>query len=35
VVVPAGPPLFSHAGAAIDGPTLVLPPGGALFARLS
>jgi hypothetical protein len=35
VSVPAAPLLFSHAGAAIDGPTLVLPPGGALYARLS
>ena len=29
-----GLPLFSHAGAAIDGQTLVLPAGGALYAGL-
>jgi len=31
---PPGPPLFSHLGAAIDGPMLVLPAGGVLFVRL-
>ena len=34
VAAPAGPPLFSHAGAAIDGQTLRLPAGGVLYARL-